>query len=291
MENIVGFISSELKFPTETSTKKKRYVTFNCPQCGKQETKIYQRSSFVNLCQHCAKGGFSTEDFIMRGRKHFGNKFDYAKTVYINKRSKLTITCPAHGDFEQTAQEHLDGHGCNKCKFDVKKETQLLPKEIWLDRIAKYPLIKFKDESQIQSFHKTVDLVCEIHGEFNTTLGQVGRLKHICRDCAHNAHQTQSLRLKHIGKNAYLYYVYLPEIDMYKFGVTLDKEARFKQLGEVVLLAELEKEYSEACKLEHKILTQLDDYRYKGRRHLLKNGSTELFKQNVLPQIQRALQE
>lgn len=291
MENIVGFVSSEMRFPTETSQKKKRYVTFICPQCGKQDTKIYMKAKFVNLCTHCAKGGFSTENFIQIGVEHFGNKYDYSKTVYVNKRTEVVIICPVHGEFTQRAQEHMEGHGCNQCKFDAKSENQTYPKSVWLERMQAYPLITFKDESQIKNYVSTVDMVCKIHGEFSTPLGQVGKSKHLCKECAYVAHQSQSIRPEHVGKLAYLYYVYLPDIDMYKFGVTLDKEARFKQLGNIVLLAEGTKEYSEACRLEHKVFMKLDHYRYKGRETLIKSGSTELFKQDVLPQIKRALQE
>lgn len=291
MENIVGFVSSEMRFPTETSQKKKRYVTFICPKCGKQDTKIYMKAKFVNLCTHCAKGGFSTEDFIQIGVEHFGDRYDYSKTVYVNKRTEVVIICPVHGEFTQRAQEHMEGHGCNQCKFDAKSENQTYPKSVWLERMQAYPLITFKDESQIKNYVSTVDMVCKIHGEFSTPLGQVGKSKHLCKECAYVAHQSQSIRPEHVGKLAYLYYVYLPDIDMYKFGVTLDKEARFKQLGNIVLLAEYTKEYSEACRLEHKVFMKLDRYRYKGREILIKNGSTELFKQDVLPQIKRALQE
>jgi predicted RNA-binding Zn-ribbon protein involved in translation (DUF1610 family) len=290
MQNVVGFISSELRFPLKTSKKKKRYVTFACPNCGKVEEKIYIKTQFVNLCSHCAKGGFTTKDFIQRGIEHFGDKYSYSKTIYINKRTKVTITCPIHGDFEQQAQEHLGGHGCNQCKFDIKREIQILPKEVWLDRICKYPLIKFKDTNQIKNYHGYVDLKCKIHGDFAVQLGSVGTSTHLCKQCAYTAHQSQSIRPEHIGKLAYLYYVYLPDIDMYKFGVTLDKSKRFAQLGNTVLIAEGTKEYTEAIRLEHLVMTKLDKYRYKGRELLIKNGSTELFKQNVLSQIKRALQ-
>lgn len=131
MENIEGFISSEMRFPSEASKKKKRYVTFKCPKCNKIEEKVYVKSQFVNLCTHCAKGGFTTYDFIQKGLKHFGNTYDYSKTVYVNTRKPVIITCPIHGDFTQRAAEHLDGHGCNQCKFDRKKLDQLLPKETW----------------------------------------------------------------------------------------------------------------------------------------------------------------
>jgi len=78
---------------------------------------------------------------------------------------------------------------------------------------------------------------------------------------------------------------------MYKFGVTLNKKERFTQLGNITIIATGVKEYTEAIRLEHKVMVDLDKYRYKGRKLLIKNGSTELFKQNVIKQIKRVLQK
>ena len=57
----------------------------------------------------------TTEEFIELARQVHGDKYDYSKTVYLNKRSKVIITCPIHGDFEQNAHSHLNGRGCPKC--------------------------------------------------------------------------------------------------------------------------------------------------------------------------------
>lgn len=291
MFNVPGIISSELRYPTETSKKKKRYITFKCEKCNKVCEKVYQKNRYKPICESCGKGLWTTEEFILVGKKHFGDKYDYSKTVYTGKDTYITITCPIHGDFTQRAQEHAAGHGCIKCAQERRKENQLLPKEVWLDRIKDYPLISFKDPNQIKNYHGIVELVCKLHGKFKVQLGQVGSAKHICKHCSYVTHQIQSVRPEYIGKDAYLYYVYLPDIDMYKFGVTIDKDKRFTQLGTVKLIAEGMKEYSEAIRLEHKVMTDLDQYRYKGRRVLIKNGSTELFKKDVLKQIKRALQE
>ena len=43
------------------------------------------------------------------------NKYSYDKSIYINNETKLTITCPIHGDFEQRPVSHLQGFGCNSC--------------------------------------------------------------------------------------------------------------------------------------------------------------------------------
>ena len=291
MQNIKGFISSELRYPTSNSKKKKRYVSYNCIKCNKVTESTYQKGSFNNMCSHCSKGGFTTEEFIQRGKEHFGDTYDYSKTEYINKRSPVTIICPVHGEFTQRAQEHLKGHGCNKCKFDDKSKNQLLSKEEWLERIKDFPLLTFKSLDFDLGYHSHVDFVCSLHGEFKSSLGSLQKSKYVCPNCAYSAHQIQSIRPEHIGKTAYLYYVYLPQIDMYKLGVTLNKKSRFKALGEVVVIETKELDYIEACEIEHMLMNKLDKYRYKGRQLLVKNGSTELFKQDVSKYIKRALQQ
>lgn len=60
----------------------------------------------------------STEDFIKRAKnkhKDDGFEYDYSKTVYVNPKTKVIITCPVHGDFEQLPYSHLRPSGCKKC--------------------------------------------------------------------------------------------------------------------------------------------------------------------------------
>lgn len=69
-----------------------------------------------NGCPACA--GLkrrTTEEFVKKAQKIHGSKYDYSKTRYINKRTKLTITCPIHGDFLQAPNNHLRGQGCPEC--------------------------------------------------------------------------------------------------------------------------------------------------------------------------------
>lgn len=42
-------------------------------------------------------------------------KYTYEKTSYTNTNSKIIVTCPIHGDFEQWAGHHLRGVGCPTC--------------------------------------------------------------------------------------------------------------------------------------------------------------------------------
>lgn len=59
----------------------------------------------------------TTEEFIKRAKEIHGNKYDYSKVNYIDKKTKVCITCPVHGEFWQTPNNHLhDKAGCPICK-------------------------------------------------------------------------------------------------------------------------------------------------------------------------------
>jgi len=56
----------------------------------------------------------STEVFIEDAKKVHGNKYDYTHVDYKNAMSKVKISCPEHGEFEQRPSDHLRGQGCPK---------------------------------------------------------------------------------------------------------------------------------------------------------------------------------
>ena len=72
-------------------------------------------------------GSMTIEEFIQKARKIHGDKYDYSKVKYINRRTDVCIICPIHGEFLQTPDNHLQGKGCQKCGFqnsrDKKRKT------------------------------------------------------------------------------------------------------------------------------------------------------------------------
>lgn len=58
----------------------------------------------------------STEFFINKAIKIHKNYYNYNKVNYIHNKTKVTITCPIHGDFKQTPNSHLNGTKCPHCK-------------------------------------------------------------------------------------------------------------------------------------------------------------------------------
>ncbi len=60
----------------------------------------------------------TTGEFIEKAQCVHGGKYDYSKVEYVNSSTKVCIICPTHGEFWQTPNHHVNGHGCQKCKSE-----------------------------------------------------------------------------------------------------------------------------------------------------------------------------
>ena len=109
----------------------------------------------------------TTEEIIALAKEKHGDYYDYSKTVYVNKRTKITVTCPIHGDFTIYPYDHIKGGGCQKCgketsaskrsklQYDFIKEASALHNGKY-----DYSLVDYKGSD------KKVIIFCPIHGEF-----------------------------------------------------------------------------------------------------------------------------
>lgn len=85
-------------------------------------------SCFINGskygCPECSGlKQWNTKKFIEIAKEIHGNKYDYSKTQYVNKRTNVIITCPIHGDFIQNPHNHISQHqGCPECGKKYAKE-------------------------------------------------------------------------------------------------------------------------------------------------------------------------
>jgi len=66
----------------------------------------------------------TTDEFIIDSNLIHDSKFNYDKSHYVKTDVKLIITCPVHGDFEQTPNSHLNGRGCPSCS-ESKGEKEI----------------------------------------------------------------------------------------------------------------------------------------------------------------------
>ena len=108
-----------------TDTKYIDYNSYIEFRCKKHDCKIQQiaKSHLYNKggCKMCKKEAVcnkhlkTPQDFINQSTYKHDGYYNYDKSNYVNSKTKLIITCPLHGDFEQNPNDHLNGHGCKNC--------------------------------------------------------------------------------------------------------------------------------------------------------------------------------
>jgi hypothetical protein len=109
----------------------------------------------------------NVEEFIRNAIKIHGNKYDYSKVVYNGVRRKVCIICKIHGEFWQTARNHLVGNGCERCG----RENKVLPhtgnKEEFIKRSKSIHGDRYDYSKIIYKNRETkACIICKIHGEF-----------------------------------------------------------------------------------------------------------------------------
>ena len=104
----------------------------------------------------------TTDIFIREASKVHNYYYNYSKVSYKNNRTKITIICPIHNDFEQTPVNHLSGQNCPKCKGKIRLTT----KDFIEKSIKKHgDLYNYEFINYIDSLTK-VKIECKEHGIF-----------------------------------------------------------------------------------------------------------------------------
>lgn len=104
--------------PLENYIDDKTPILFKCDLCGHEWRVDPSHLKGGRTCSECRKRNkLNTlkHDFIERSIKIHGNKYNYDKVVYVKQLQKVIITCPIHGDFEQSPNQHLRGQRCPLC--------------------------------------------------------------------------------------------------------------------------------------------------------------------------------
>ena len=109
---------------------------------------------------------WTTKSFVNACNYIHGGRYIYDKTKYVKRNQKVIITCPEHGDFEQTPGNHLYGYGCPVCA-GVSKLTP----DAFIAKAKRVHGNKY-DYSLVVggvSSHRKVSIVCLEHGIFEQT--------------------------------------------------------------------------------------------------------------------------
>ena len=144
----------------------KTKITIICPKHGE-----FLQTPFSHLrgegCSYCSgKHNYTTEEFIKKANEVHGfGTYDYSEVKYINAITKVTILCPKHGEFEQMAQLHLRGYGCQKCKCIKISEKRRMSKEEFIAKANEIHRINKYDYSKVdyQGNKIKVCIICNNH--------------------------------------------------------------------------------------------------------------------------------
>ena len=232
----------------------------------------------------------NTDEFIEKSKLVHGDKYSYEKTEYTGSKSKLTITCPIHGDFEQKPNAHLSGHGCASCRYDSDRSNT----EEFIQKTKEIHDNKYSYEKTEYSGALTkVIITCPIHGDFqqlpNSHLNGRG-----CPSCAYESNPGGYTNNKEEYKEqpAILYHVRftVKETDeaFEKIGITVKSvKDRFSQISKNhELKLEVINEYPttlyEAIEIEKQVKSYLVENDLAYRVHTLKQynlgGWSECFR-------------
>ena len=109
------------------------------------------------------------EEFIKKACEKHGDKYDYSKVDYVNKRTKVCIICHEHGEFWQEANGHLQGMGCPKCGNENKGRYCRSSKEEFIKKARKVHGNKY-DYTKVEyvNNYTKVCIICSkhVHGKF-----------------------------------------------------------------------------------------------------------------------------
>lgn len=136
-----------------------------CPKHGEFEQILSGHLTGYG-CRECAREAsfITNEEFVRRCEIKHGRYYNYSKVNYTDSRNKVTIICPSHGEFEQTAAGHLGGSKCPKCSI----EDRYLTTEQFIEKARKVhgDLYSYGDVNYV-GIRTKVLITCSEHGNFS----------------------------------------------------------------------------------------------------------------------------
>lgn len=150
-------------------------VKITCPDHGVfEQTPVHhlrgQKCPVCSMEQRSMSRTSTVEQFINKAVETHGDKYDYSKVVYTDSQSKVKIECKLHGQFEQVANNHLNGKGCPKCGQITTGAASKTTREEFVEKAKEIhgDLYDYSIAEYVGSHIKT-NIICKEHGEFPQT--------------------------------------------------------------------------------------------------------------------------
>lgn len=174
-------------------------VTVICKDHGEFQTTVIKHRHGAG-CPKCKeltqrkKLDAEFSELVKKYNEKYNYKYNYVGSVYQSMGRKITIECPAHGEFQQTPKQHLEFSGCKQCsskrnnKDDLQKENEEkdlidAQKRVLIESFVAVYGIKYNyDLFVYKGVNKKIIIQCLDHGIYRST-----PLDHIrgdyCPDC------------------------------------------------------------------------------------------------------------
>lgn len=235
----------------------------------------------------------TTAEFIEKAKSTHGGAYDYTYTQYVKSDVLTTIHCTTHGPFSQRPNDHLRGQGCPKCG----KVSGGLGRRVGVEafiRNAREVHGDAYDYSKVVyiNTHTHVTIVCPKHGEFSQKPNTHVSAGCGCPTCAKENHPGRYIERRFgasipLDTPGVFYVIRFSNVSetFIKIGITATS-AKQRHTGkhagyDMTILDEQQMTLYQALLKETAIKDTLAQYRYVP--HLLKEGHTECFTEDILP--------
>ena len=146
-------------------------VIITCPVHGNFEQYPWNHLKGAG-CKECGNNNKrnTTSIFIENSNLKHKNFYDYNLTEYSTSMKKIKITCPVHGTFLQTPNDHLQGAGCPQCCISPTSKAE---KEIneYFQNIFETNSRKIISPKEIDLFSKEYKFGIEYNGNVYHSFG------------------------------------------------------------------------------------------------------------------------
>ena len=156
-----------------------------CPACGRKKSEGGRRSTL--------------EDFIRAAGNIHAGKYNYTQARYVNNKTKLTIICPKHGEFQQSPDSHLRGKGCTTCGQEATKAALTVSTAEFVKRATEiHEGFYIYTHTVYRGVRTPVSITCPIHGVFKQ-LPTSHLAGGYCRRCANYKTLSQDTIVRRLG--------------------------------------------------------------------------------------------
>lgn len=127
-----------------------------------------------------------TQTEVIEGiKKVHRNKYDLSKVVYINRRTKICVICPTHGEWFTLTEQLLRGQGCFSCGKSLSGIKKRIPISAFLERVNIIHNNRYQyDLSEYKGIGSKIKIYCDVHKKWFSQMAHAHLvLAQGCPDC------------------------------------------------------------------------------------------------------------